>query len=235
MGTVRKPRKKYEGPSHPWERERIDEEKILSKEYGLKNKKEIWKIASKLRRLKQQAKKLIASDSEQAKIEEKLLLERLARLGLVGDGAVLDDILEINIRKLLDRRLQSVMVTRGLARTSRQARQMISHGHVMIKGRKTDIPSCLMLVSEESDITYAPSSAFTDKEHPELTITKKELRKKVDVVESLPEEKPVAKEDAKVVESKEAGKEEVKEAGKEEAIKEETKEVAKEQPKEESK
>ena len=40
MGDPRKLRKKYYPPSHPWQKIRIDEEKILMKDYGFKNKKE---------------------------------------------------------------------------------------------------------------------------------------------------------------------------------------------------
>ncbi|MDP7610203.1 MAG: 30S ribosomal protein S4, partial [Candidatus Woesearchaeota archaeon] len=44
MGDPKKQRKKYSKPSHPWQTERIEVEKVLMKEYGLKNKKEIWRV-----------------------------------------------------------------------------------------------------------------------------------------------------------------------------------------------
>ncbi len=183
MGTVRRLRSKFEGPSHPWEAERIEEEKKLTKEFGLKNKKEIWKTTSKLRGLKKQAKNLIADRSEQARKEEKLLLEKLANWGVLKEGATLDDVLEINTRQLLARRLQSVTLTKGLARSSKQARQMISHGHITINKKKTNIPSYLVKISEESKMEYSPNSKFKDPEHPELNVKKKEDIKKVDVKE----------------------------------------------------
>ena len=185
MGTVRKPRKKYSGPGHPWEGERIEQEKKLSNEYGLKNKKEIWKISSKLSGVKSQAKKLIASTSDQAKKEEKFLLEKMVALGVLTEGATLDDILEIDVRKFLNRRLQSVVLTKGLARTSRQARQMISHGHITIGNKKTNIPSYLVKLKEENEMEYSLNSKFKDSEHPELNIKTKEELKKVDVVETI--------------------------------------------------
>jgi len=188
MGTVKKPRKKYSGPGHPWEAERIEEEKILTKEYGLKNKKEIWKITSKLRKIKTQAKKLIASTSEQSKTEEEQLILKLVSLGVLNEGSSLDNILEIDTKKLLNRRLQSMVLTKGLARTSKQARQMIAHGHIMINGKKTDIPSYMVTIKEEKDLLYYSNSKFTDKEHPELNMKKKD--KRVDVVEMPVKEKP---------------------------------------------
>ncbi|MBT3866140.1 30S ribosomal protein S4 [Candidatus Woesearchaeota archaeon] len=190
MGTVRRLRSKYDGPSHPWEADRLAEEKNLTKEYGLKNKKEIWKINSKLRGLKTQAKNLIADRSEQARKEEKLLLEKLASWGVLKEGATLDDVLEVNVRQLLARRLQSVTLTKGLARSSRQARQMISHGHITINKKKTNIPSYLVKISEESKMEYSQNSKFKDSEHPELNIQRKEDLKKVDVKEVPVKEKP---------------------------------------------
>ena len=59
MGDPRKTRRKYKGPGHPWERWRIEEERVIKKDYGLKNKREIWKANSELRRLNAQSKKLI--------------------------------------------------------------------------------------------------------------------------------------------------------------------------------
>ena len=69
MGDPIKHRKKYSKPSHPWQRERIEEEKGIMKEYGLKNKKELWKMESKLKTFSQQAKRLITEKGEQAEKE----------------------------------------------------------------------------------------------------------------------------------------------------------------------
>ncbi len=40
---MKKQRKKYEVPKRPWDKERIEKEKKLKKDYGLKRKKEIWR------------------------------------------------------------------------------------------------------------------------------------------------------------------------------------------------
>jgi small subunit ribosomal protein S4 len=175
MGTVTRLKRKYSGPNHPWEAVRIEEERIYKKEYGFKNKKEIWKSTSKIRKIKSQAKKLIASTTEQSRKEEKLLIDKLVKLGILKEGKTLDNILEIGQKELFNRRLQSMVLSKGLARTSKQARQMITHGHITINGRKTNIPSYLVQVSEEKSITYSPNSSFNDKEHPERNIGKKEI------------------------------------------------------------
>ena len=49
MGDPKQPRKKYDTPRHPWNKARIDAEKEIKKDYGLKNNKEIWKFNSKLK------------------------------------------------------------------------------------------------------------------------------------------------------------------------------------------
>ena len=46
MGDPRRLKKRYSAPSHPWQKERIEEEIVLTREYGLRNKKEIWKLVT---------------------------------------------------------------------------------------------------------------------------------------------------------------------------------------------
>ena len=57
MGSPKKPKKTYSRPFKIWDRTRLDEEKPTIKEFGLKNKKELWKAASLLRKYSGQAKK----------------------------------------------------------------------------------------------------------------------------------------------------------------------------------
>ncbi len=61
MGDPKKPKKKYQTPMHPWNKERIGLEKELLKKYGLKNKEEIMIMNSILSNMKIQAKKYIAA------------------------------------------------------------------------------------------------------------------------------------------------------------------------------
>jgi small subunit ribosomal protein S4 len=49
-----------------------------------------------------------------------------------------------NLLVLLESRLDNVVYRLGIASSRAQARQLVSHGHVMINGRKTDIPSALV-------------------------------------------------------------------------------------------
>ena len=64
MGDPKFQRKKYKGPTHPWEATRIKEEEELLKEYGLRNKKEIWRMRSLLKSWHTQAKEIVALPKE---------------------------------------------------------------------------------------------------------------------------------------------------------------------------
>lgn len=46
-----------------------------------------------------------------------------------------------NFMILLESRLDNLVYRLGLARTRRQARQLVNHGHVLVDGRRVDIPS----------------------------------------------------------------------------------------------
>ena len=74
MGDPRKLRKKYQTPTHPWQKLRIDEEMSLVKEYGFKNKTELWKLNSVLRTFKNRVKNLIPKRDETAEQEKKMIV-----------------------------------------------------------------------------------------------------------------------------------------------------------------
>ena len=167
MGDPRKIRKKYQGPNHPWEKERIDEERGISKEYGVKNKKELWKIQSKLRQFKIQAKRLIAATGKQSELEKNQLIKKLQKLGLIKQTAELDDILGLTLKDLMDRRLQTLVHKKNLARSVRQSRQFIVHNHIAIGNQKITSPSYLVSVTEEPKISFAQLSQFSNQDHPE--------------------------------------------------------------------
>jgi len=61
--------------------------------------------------------------------------------------------------QLLESRLDNVVYRAGLARTRRQARQLVSHGHFLVNGRKVDIPS--YQVAKWDIIDVAPKSLST--------------------------------------------------------------------------
>ncbi len=187
MGDPRNIRKKYKGPGHPWKKARIESENELQKNYGLKNKKEIWKAQSEIRRVTAQAKKLIRErGEEQAKKEEMQLLSRLYKLGLIEENAKLEDVLSLEVKNILDRRLQSIVNKNGMSNSLRQARQLVVHGHVVVNDRKINAPSYLVAREEESRVSYDKLSSFASEEHPErqVGITRKEKKERKELEET---------------------------------------------------
>ena len=65
MGDIKKLTNKYERPKKLWDKTRLEEEKKLKTEYGLKNKHELWRIETILRKKRQNARKLLALPLEQ--------------------------------------------------------------------------------------------------------------------------------------------------------------------------
>lgn len=207
MGHPRKQRKKYNTPQHPWESSRIEEEKKLSEEYGLRNKKELWKANSIIKRFRDQAKRLISDTTEQGIKERKQLLERLSKLNLI-ESENIEDVLNLSIKDVLDRRLQTFVFTRGLSKTASQARQFIVHGHVSIAGKRVNVPSYLISKDEENEIGFLGTSNLSKEDHPERV---KKEEKKVKKIKEAPKEKPKEVLKEKPKEEKVEVKEEVKE------------------------
>ncbi len=88
MGHPKLKKKTYSKPTHPWQKERLEGEKELLREFGLKNKEEIWKVTSLLRKYAKQAKNLIALNTPQSEIQRAQLLKKVSSLGLIDDKAM---------------------------------------------------------------------------------------------------------------------------------------------------
>lgn len=179
MGDPRRIKKKYQGPSHPWQKLRIEEEKVLFKDYGLRNKKEIWKMNSLLRSYKQQVKKLIANQTKQAEKERSQLIKKLYNMGLIQKTAKIEDILGLTLNNLMDRRLQTFVCKKGFARTPNQARQFIVHRHVKVDDRKINSPSYLVLRNDEEKISLTDRAKAIMEAPLENKETKKHAPKEV--------------------------------------------------------
>ena len=146
---MRRSRKTYKRPKKPFDKERIEAEKELMKKYGLRRKKEIWKAEAILRKYRRLARRLAAEKNE---AQEKQLIEKLKKMGIMESGNSLDDVLGLTVEDILKRRLQTVVYQKGLARTPKHARQLIVHGHVFLKGRRITFPSYLVPKEEEDKI-----------------------------------------------------------------------------------
>lgn len=170
MGDPRRLRKKLEGPRHPYNKVRLENEMIYLGQFGLRNKKEIWKAQTILRKYRARARASLALPDQQREKERLILVKKLYRLGIMPtEDGLTDEVLSLTVEQFLKRRLQSIVHELGLAKTPWQARQMIAHGHIAIRGRKVTSPSYHVVRGEEEFVAFSPSSSYNDPSHPVLS------------------------------------------------------------------
>jgi small subunit ribosomal protein S4 len=171
MGYPGKNRKSYETPKHPWQAARMASEVELVKRYGLRNKKEVWKAHSGLKKYRELARKLLAESTKgklsgHVKTDSDNILNRLKRYSLLKTDGVLDDILSLDVTNFLERRLQTQVHKQGLANTIKQARQFIVHGHISVDGKKVTVPGYIVSAEEELRLDYYGNSPLSGESHP---------------------------------------------------------------------
>ena len=182
MGDPKKQRKKYETPRFRWRKDILQEELKLLGQYGLRNKHELWRHKTMLSKTRGIARSLIGKTPEERVKMENELLARLKKLGVLDETAVLDNVLDLSIEDLLERRLQTIVFRKGLTRTIFQSRQLITHGHVNIGNRRVTVPSYIVSKEEENQVVYSPQSALVNEAHP--------LRQALTIVAKQPEVRP---------------------------------------------
>ncbi len=166
MGDPKKKHKRYTTPKRPYDVSNLSEELKLVGTYGLRNKRELWRIRTELSTLRRRGRETLSLDPIERAEKEKAMIRKLHILGLVDERATLEDILSLGIENLLERRLQTVLYRRGMAKTLFQARQLITHGHIAISGTKVRSPSYKVTRADETNLDYSESSPLAIKEHP---------------------------------------------------------------------
>lgn len=144
---MKRKHKQYSRPKRPFDKVRFEDEAKIKEEFGLKNKTEIWRADSKVKSIREKAKKLISAKPE----EQQTLFNRLKEIGLNVNS--ISDVLSLDKRDYLQRRLQTVLVKKKLARTPKGARQLIVHRKVLIGKNAVDSPSYIVPVEMESKIS----------------------------------------------------------------------------------
>jgi len=179
---MRRIRRSYEKPLRPWDKATIERNKKIKKEYGLRRKKEILRAESILRNYRRLARDLAANRDE---TKEAILMAKLRKFGLVNEGASLDDVLALTINDILERRLQTIVYKKGFAKTPKQARQFIVHGHIALDGHRIRWPSALVPVDKEGSISFYHRSTVKD------VILGNSVKKKTEVKEEPQKEESV--------------------------------------------
>ena len=125
----------------------MDEENVLIKRYGLKNKREIWKAKTAVSKLRRRAKALISSDME----EQQAFFNKLNKIGMnITD---ISDVLALTEENIFERRLQTFLFKKKMANTIKQARQLIVHKNVLVNGEIVNIPSFVIAKEMEDKIS----------------------------------------------------------------------------------
>lgn len=143
---MKRKHKIYSKPKRPFDKQRIDEEARIKKEFGLKNKKEIWKAEAKIKAVREKAKKLISAPKK----EQEVLFSRLKKIGLNINSIA--DILSLKKEDYLKRRLQTIVVNKKIATTMKSARQLITHKKILVGGNIINSPSYIVPVELENKI-----------------------------------------------------------------------------------
>jgi small subunit ribosomal protein S4 len=182
MGDPKRQRKKYDTPRFLWRKDTLQEELKLLGQFGLRNKHELWRHETMLSKVRGIARSLIGKTPEEREKMENELLTRLKKLGVLQETAALDNVLDLAIEDLLERRLQTIVFRKNLTKTIFQSRQLITHGHIIIGNRRVTIPSYIVSREDEKQITYAPQSALANPTHS--------TRQAMTVVTKQPEIRP---------------------------------------------
>jgi small subunit ribosomal protein S4 len=166
LGDPKKKHKLYTTPKRPYDTANLEEELRLIGVYGLRNKKELWRHRTELSTIRRRAREMLSMGEEERQHIQAEVIGRLHELGLVSDRADIDDVLTLNIQDLMERRLQTVVFRKRMAKSLYQSRQLITHGHIAIEGQKVKAPSYMVTIDDEENLKYAQSSPFFSKTHP---------------------------------------------------------------------
>jgi len=155
----------FRKPNRPFEKERLDQELKLLGEYGLRCKREIWRVQLALAKIRKAARELLTLDPKDPKrlFEGPALLRKMTRYGLLADDEKeLDFVLQLTTQKLLERRLQTKVFKQGLAKSIHHARILIKQRHIRVGKQLVNVPSFLVRVDSEKHIDFAITSPYSD-------------------------------------------------------------------------
>ena len=179
--------KTYQTPRRPFEKARLDQELKLIGQYGLRNKREVWRVKYTLAKIRAAARELLTLEEKHPRrlFEGNALLRRLVRIGVLDESRMkLDYVLGLRVEDFLERRLQTQVFKLGLAKSIHHARVLIrqrhirsvhfssiytptnplpfSLTHVMFRVRKqiVNVPSFIVRLDSQKHIDFALTSPF---------------------------------------------------------------------------
>ncbi|KAK3030847.1 hypothetical protein RJ639_035776 [Escallonia herrerae] len=144
-------------------KERLDAELKLVGEYGLRCKRELWRVQYALSRIRNAARMLLTLDEKDPRriFEGEALLRRMNRYGLLDENQKkLDYVLALTVENFLERRLQTLVFKTGMAKSIHHARVLIRQKHIRVGRQVVNVPSFLVRVDSEKHVDFAITSPF---------------------------------------------------------------------------
>jgi|UniRef100_A0A7S1X0B0 small subunit ribosomal protein S9e len=155
--------KTFKKPRRPFEKERLDAELKVVGEYGLRNKRELWRVQLALSKIRKAARTLLTLDEKDNKriFEGQALMRRMYRYGLLDETQdKLDYVLALLPQDFLERRLQTLVFKLGLAKSIHHARVLIRQRHIRVGKQIVNVPSFLVRTDSQKHIDFALNSPF---------------------------------------------------------------------------
>merc|ERR1712034_93614 len=140
-----------------------DQELKLIGEYGLRNKREVWRVNYSLAKIRSAARDLLTLEEKDGRrlFEGNALLRRLVRVGVLDETKMkLDYVLGLKIEDFLERRLQTQVFKLGLAKSIHHARVLIRQRHISVRKQVVNIPSFVVRLDSQKHIDFSLKSPF---------------------------------------------------------------------------
>ena len=153
--------KTFKKPRRPFEKERLDAELKIVGEFGLRNKRELWRVQFALNKLRNAARVLLTLDEKDPKriFEGDAIMRRMRNYGLLDETQdKLDYVLALGPEQFLERRLQTLVFKLGLAKSVHHARVLIRQRHIRVGKQIVNVPSFLVRTDSQKHIDFALNS-----------------------------------------------------------------------------
>ncbi|KAL2359425.1 40S ribosomal protein S9 [Blastomyces dermatitidis] len=172
-------------------RRRIDSELEIIGKYGLRNKREVWRVQLTLSKIRRAARELLTLDEKDPKrlFEGNALIRRLVRVGVLDESRMkLDYVLALKVEDFLERRLQTQVYQLGLAKSIHHARVLIRQRHIRVGKQIVNVPSFVVRLDSQKHIDFALTSPFGEGRPGRVQRKKNKAGEKGDVDEEEEDE-----------------------------------------------